>query len=785
MSASGRIQFYDRFLPGLGAGDYQVSVQQSVAGLDTGGYFTPHRQSFTVTGPRFGLAPGDLGEVFPPADSNGDYAALLPSVVLNRRTLPWERAVADDRDLPWLALLTFQADEVVPDPGTGLPLRTSSVADFLGLAAADPTVLVPAIGPSAVAPDVLAGTMTSVQVPLSVFTAVAPSLPEAALLAHARQTDTADQAESDPASDGWYAIVLGNRFPNSAVSADGSGSRNLSCLVSLEGLGAWLPGGSGLAATGGPRADVRLAVLASWSFVCNPAAGESFAGLVGGLVAQQGAEPSTLLPRIPVPPDSPAAGSAAADRLRQGCAPLGYHLPTGEDTFAWYRGPCSAVVPQPLPPPADGAAHAANSAELTVYLADHGVFDLSYAAAFEAGRLAALADRGFAVALVNGRRAAYRTLHTVRSRLAGRRFGKAGVDELPAPRLHWRHFGARLQEGMADELSAALTSTEYGPAAAVEPAAPVAAPAPAPAHDPVAATRGLLARDDIRELLAAHVAGEAMDPVTDWLARLSLLHQVPFRHLVPDERMLPVESVRFFHLDPGWIAALTDGALSIGVEGSRDLELQQAWSAPLLRTVAEKAGRVRAQQRGRPDLAVRTAAPAADGTPPARSGMLLRSAVVAGWPGLVVRADGGAVPLVRLDRLAESVLLAVFDGVPGTVTLGEPWHGLRFGLQDGNVLHLRSPGGAPLGGQFPPAGGGDLLARYLRAAPSGAGARVLAVAALAHDVFGALGAAAQGASQGAALLATQLVRAPQQLTFQQLTSQQVTSAQTPGSEGRR
>ncbi|MEV7230979.1 hypothetical protein AB0M79_28765 [Polymorphospora sp. NPDC051019] len=52
--------------------------------------------------------------------------------------------------------------------------------------------------------------------------------------------------------------------------------------------------------------------------------------------------------------------------------------------------------------------------------------------------------------------------------------------------------------------------------------------------------------------------------VTSFLDDLALLDGVPFNYLVPEESMTPVESLRFFSLYEGWLAALLDGALSIG-----------------------------------------------------------------------------------------------------------------------------------------------------------------------------------------------------------------------------
>ena len=40
-----------------------------------------------------------------------------------------------------------------------------------------------------------------------------------------------------------------------------------------------------------------------------------------------------------------------------------------------------------------------------------------------------------------------------------------------------------------------------------------------------------------------------------------------------DAGMLPPESIRFFHVDAGWIRAAVDGALSVGVGHALDADL--------------------------------------------------------------------------------------------------------------------------------------------------------------------------------------------------------------------
>ncbi|NUP39116.1 MAG: hypothetical protein HOY76_19400, partial [Streptomyces sp.] len=440
---SGVVQFYDNYLPSLEPGSYEVTVTSDVTGVDTGDYFQPASQSFEVRAPQFFLDPRDVGEMYPPSGSNGEYGAVLPSLVLNQRVLPWERLVDADqpKSVPWVALLTLGPGDVVTDSGSGpTGLRTGTVADFL---AAEDGVLKPAITPSSVDSDVLAATMQSVVLPFATFQAVVPRLDELCRLAHVRQTGTSAQAGSDGADDGWYAIVWSNRFPDSSL-VNGAGTRNLACLVSLERLTAYLPP----AEPDDPPANVQLAVLASWTFVSNPAAAESFADLMAGFVAEEGGDPADLVPRLPLPADPPA--SAALDRLRQGYVPLTFHTPVGEQTFAWYRGPFTPTVAQPLPaPPAHGWR---SSSQVTIYLPDQGVFDLSYAAAFETGRAMALADRAFALALLDARRKAYGQLARIGDRLGTGRFDTASLSELTGRHAHRRRFAAHVDAGLAGDL---------------------------------------------------------------------------------------------------------------------------------------------------------------------------------------------------------------------------------------------------------------------------------------------------------------------------------------------
>jgi hypothetical protein len=169
-------------------------------------------------------------------------------------------------------------------------------------------------------------------------------------------------------------------------------------------------------------------------------------------------------------------------------------------------------------------------------------------------------------------------------------------------------------------------------------------------------------------LEVAHIDAELPATLVDWLTALARLDGVPFTYLVPDERLLPAETVRFFHLDQEWMRHLLDGAYSLGRVTSTDAELDGTHPLPI--------------------------------EYPTITGAILRSEIVSGYPGLLVDGfadEHGAEPLerVRLRRLGPSVLLCLFNGNLGRLDLHQQPEALHFGLElrpDNTVTRrLRGP----------------------------------------------------------------------------------------------
>jgi hypothetical protein len=201
-----------------------------------------------------------------------------------------------------------------------------------------------------------------------------------------------------------------------------------------------------------------------------------------------------------------------------------------------------------------------------------------------------------------------------------------------------------------------------------------------------------------------------------FLAHIRLLIGVPFDYLIPDARLLPDESIRFFYLDPSWTDRLVDGAISVGKIGTREQAHHQGQNGAVTQQLDVTTRGVRDLQRGAISFLDLRSSPRAVKNP-VITGFLLRSGAVSGWPQMDVRAYDGVppnnydpanlpqgisqLPTLRLERLSPGVLIALFEGVPKMVVCEEPHHGVQFGVHESNgqfSVFRRNPGALAIGG---------------------------------------------------------------------------------------
>lgn len=383
---------------------------------------------------------------------------------------------------------------------------------------------------------------------------------------------------------GWFAVVMANRLPI-APAAGSPPVRHIAHLVSLEGFQAFLGDNPTFSST---IAKVRLVSLARWTFNTLSEPKKNFRSLLLNFIANQSTGGTGLLLQQPTRgtttnPD----GQLVQQILSHGYVPLSYQTRSGDRTYSWYRGP---LTPQPIAEFSNIPAYTAAEAAL-IYDATTGLFDQSYAIAWQTGRLLALADRSFAISLINWRRQTIQAVHLLQSRLASPRVPNslkqtenlAQIRKLLHPKLISQSAIHFLAEDFADTVAPQVATLGYQFHLAT-----TTEKNPKPIHHhPIQAWRSFVEQpdatrqfNDLLQSIKLDRGYGAKDSPTDsptntipddilaWFNNLALYKGVPFNNLVPSEQMLPSESIRFFYIDPNAIDAMIDGALSLGVQTS-------------------------------------------------------------------------------------------------------------------------------------------------------------------------------------------------------------------------
>ena len=417
----GEMVLYDYIRPPLFDGAYRMRVGTDVTVKGQAQPLADRDMFFDVEGPRFALSPSEVAGVFPPRNGHGPFDSALPHIALGRRTLPWERALGDaytalpdQTPYPWLALVVFEESECTLKRNQTLEtVVPKAVFERMGK-------------PARIRCD-------AVEADEALLRDILPMPAELQLLTHVRQVNVDDRELAAGDSDGYFAVVMANRVPS-------PGAKHVVCLVSVEERTDLLPttdqvqvGGSVVyehpelvelasgasyapLALGGKvlaqdidrlavvvpddkltlvdatahfliRPKAQLVLLHSWNFTCEGDA--TFRQLLQHVdVAMMGEVDAASKLAVT---DTGHVQIDVTDRL-------------GAPERSWYRGP---LVGQPLSRDQAGPYHSADQARRVA--ADTGAEDVSYAGAFEIGRLLAAADGRLGQELMRWRRGAYRS----------------------------------------------------------------------------------------------------------------------------------------------------------------------------------------------------------------------------------------------------------------------------------------------------------------------------------------------------------------------------------------
>lgn len=436
---AGQIQFVEACHPPLVAGEYQAGMHQIIK--ESKDATVPWNSDpyasdlvFAVDAPRFTLDPAAIHSVYPPIGETGPFDNALPHVVFTRRTLPWERTLdGKPPELgkafpPWMGLLLLEEDELPildengRSTGQSHPVKSLPVAgkdtDSLLFPQDQEMILAPDLGQNGPADqndpaDTFRAkkwakekrqyekeSCLTIDLPADLFKAIAPRENDLPYLAHVRQVDTADKEVLGINDKGWFSLVISNRLPR----AD---KRHSALLVSFEGYQdrlqeSWKPADG---------QKVRLAVLGTWSFVCSGSndfkARMDYLNFDPHRTPQQKDRKQLPDSWLHLPYEHYDDNSQDPQDIVNGAYSRGYTafdhiMRQGEKTVSWYRGP---LVPLNYKKPTQVQEPVSCADELMRYDPGTGLFDVTYAAAWQLGRLLALQNQSFGLALNRTRRA--------------------------------------------------------------------------------------------------------------------------------------------------------------------------------------------------------------------------------------------------------------------------------------------------------------------------------------------------------------------------------------------
>ncbi|KAK3395150.1 hypothetical protein B0H63DRAFT_506684 [Podospora didyma] len=696
--------------PGLEAGEEHVILAtQTIAVKDRPSeppLVLTSEQDFWVDAPQFSLPEGSVYSFYPPSGYPDDHR-ILPHVVLSDPHLPWERRGSPNDDkrgdtrnkVPWLVLFSFTQDELklAPDAlGDGVTFKqtptlavTMGVKDVMKNANVVTSITEDDLGPNFkddttadfifIKPDLFKSMFATFDGSNKRVVPATPDTTKYKYLAHVRNINTTGMAEAGKEDIGIFSVVVGSRGGPLENVSPTSVSVHLLSIEGVERMHSW------------PDNDKLMALcsLHSWNYTVNPPGmvnvHEAFINL--GKTLNVLRAPDGIIEGVLKRPDK--VSQRLARRLQDGFSLVKYRTQTGEPTVALYRGPFTPTVVAPLSARTrndrghvmdPNSLQCSNSGQdLQILDREVGIMDVSYSAAWQIGRVLALGDQGFTAALVRlrtaiqnsamkkskfnvlrtvGGNASFRTRTDVLSALsetAGHldqlhdADGTGGFVTPTSPKKRWmRPRLAKRAQYPSLGFNAAQVKPQYL------------------THATKAAQKLAMSRD-------GDVFDETNDPVsTDWMQVLAwildrmFLSGVPAHYLISDPSHLQPENLRFFYIDPNWVDALIDGALSLGNHMGEDRD-----RVAIKHAINQYIHHTPEHQTQPPQIPT--------------YGFYLRSDLVTMFPDLKVTTlpepPKGVIPdrapLLRHEIIADGVMIGLLDRLPDAAADSD-FQGLRF-----------------------------------------------------------------------------------------------------------
>lgn len=343
----------DKIIPPVTSGEHSFIASQTVTLDEKKAANYTAELKYAIAHTAFTLRADEVFEIYPANGEAGCFDTTLPYITFNDRCLPW--TFGGDS---YLALLVLKNDEIIghgdisvgelfkPVPNTYFPDRSA----FPSIYAEEQSDF-----------------CSYIDISSQTYADVFPPTKDIPLLAHAKLIDLSKSPDAICGKDGYFSVILANRF----VPSDDNEETVSSChLVTTFGYGGNIPKG---------YEKVRLVSLYNWSIRSHKDKGMPFKELIEGLSKNF----------CEIGRNSPGGDSVVKP----------HYTRTGEMTYSIYHSPLTAGENREIPQMS--SAHTADGR--LIYDKKTGIFDVSYAAAFQLGRLITLSRKDIAEKVLNNR----------------------------------------------------------------------------------------------------------------------------------------------------------------------------------------------------------------------------------------------------------------------------------------------------------------------------------------------------------------------------------------------
>ncbi|EXJ83693.1 hypothetical protein A1O1_07317 [Capronia coronata CBS 617.96] len=588
------------YIPGLQGRPYTIHVDQPIqAGAESTTLSSD--QTFEVVATKYTLPKNAIHSVYPP-QGHEDGIEVLPHVIFNDPTLPWERVGSSNADdikpdephyddyfgrnrVPWLALLVFTQGELQMakadlDKDTGIfsgidEFKTVSVEQSamytvnmamgdVGLikdcvspiTKPDPNIEKDARGDVLLLPRALFGSLFTKFDKDGKPETTAPDVYPYRFLAHRRDINSQGMTVSGTATiddSGSFGVVHSHMSGPFSITQPPAVFVHLLSIEGVEQMSPW-PISSEIR-------FVAMCSLASWSYICLPPGTPN----VQDQFLILGKSLDLLRPKLEIEDANKLLatkphGPMLLQQLNNGYSVSRYRTQTGETTACFMRGPfIPDDVNHPLKP--WWTSLSTCGTDLQILDQELGLMDISYSSAWQLGRTLAIADQAFTAALSRLRKAILdqamndaqkQALQTVTS-------FKSKDDLLQSISHSVATIGRLHKTGLLQSPHSMFNRWRRPPVKPLDLSYHGKDIAP---FKPAALDQAAL---EIASTPDAKDPTQPSDTPYDEYDTPILSH-----YLITDASHVPPESLRFFKVDPNWTDALIDGALSLANHIDRD-----------------------------------------------------------------------------------------------------------------------------------------------------------------------------------------------------------------------